>query len=46
MSSTETAVEAYCRECRRECFVTDEPTGCPYCGGDLDVGHGVVVRPH
>jgi|GEM_PF-5960824 len=46
MPNADTAVEATCRECGRECFVTDEPTSCPYCGGDLETGHGVVVRPH
>ena len=39
------AVEARCRDCARECYVTDEPARCPYCGGEVDVGHGVVVRP-
>lgn len=40
------AVAAWCRECERDFYVTEEPTCCPYCG-EADVGaeYGVVVRP-
>jgi Zn finger protein HypA/HybF involved in hydrogenase expression len=42
----DTAAEARCRDCGRECYVTDQPECCPSCGGEVDIGHGVIVRPH
>lgn len=40
------AVATWCRECDLAFYVIDEPQHCPYCGGDVEVGYGVVVRPH
>lgn len=46
MTDLDTAVEVHCEDCERSAYVTSEPEGCPYCGGDVDPGMGVVVRPH
>lgn len=46
MADPDEVVTARCEDCRRECYVTDEPDRCPYCGGEVNTGYGVVVRPH